>query len=46
LNLRYTNNIPKIIVNNKLVIKLGENPEFYKKSKYINIAYYFIRENI
>jgi hypothetical protein len=34
------------MINNKSVIKLEENPKFYKRSKHINIAYYFIRENI
>jgi hypothetical protein len=46
LNLKYTNSIPKIIVNNELTIKLEENPKFYKRSKHINIAYHFIKENI
>jgi len=46
LNLRYTNSIFKIIVDNKSAIKLGENFKFYKRSKHINIAYHFIRENI
>jgi hypothetical protein len=34
------------MIDNKSVIKLGENSEFYKRSKHINIAYYFIKENI
>jgi hypothetical protein len=46
LNLEYTNSIPKIMVDNESAIKLGENLEFYKRSKHIDIAYYFIRENI
>ena len=46
LNLGYINSIPKIMVDNESVIKLGENPEFYKRSKHIDIVYYFIRENI
>ena len=27
-------------------MKLGENPEFYKRLKYIDITYHFIRECI
>jgi hypothetical protein len=46
LNLGYINSISKIMVDNESVIKLGENPEFHKRSKYIDIAYHFIRENI
>jgi hypothetical protein len=46
LNLRYINSIFKIIINNELAIKLEENSEFYKRFKYIDIVYYFIRENI
>ena len=46
LNLGYTNSIPKIMVDNESAIKLEENSEFYKRSKYIDIVYHFIRENI
>ena len=37
-------NIPVIMEDNTGVIKLLDNPEFYKKTKYIDIKYYFIRE--
>ena len=30
--------------DNTGVIKLLDNPEFHKKTKYINIKYHFIRE--
>jgi hypothetical protein len=46
MNLGYTPSILKILLNNESAIKLGENPKFYKRSKYIDIAYHFIRENI
>jgi hypothetical protein len=46
LNLNTTNNIPIILVDNQGSLKLAENPEFHKRTKYINIIYYFIRECI
>ena len=33
-----------IIIDNKAARKLVENPEFYKRTKYIDIIYYYIRE--
>jgi seryl-tRNA synthetase len=44
LHLGYTPSIPTILVDNKATIKLGQNPEFYKRLKYINIQYYYIRD--
>jgi hypothetical protein len=38
LKLEYTNSIPQIIVNNKSVIKLGENPKFHKSVTRIDNA--------
>ena len=35
-----------ILTNNKSTRKLAENPKFHKRSKHIDIAYYFIRECI
>jgi hypothetical protein len=46
LKLGYTPSILKIMVDNQSTIRLGENPEFYKRIKHIDIAYHFIRENI
>ena len=46
LDLGYLYNIPTILVNNESAIKLGQNPEFYKKSKHIDIQYHYIREAI
>ena len=46
LNLGYNNIIPKILVDNTSAIKLAENLEFYKRSKYIEIIYHFTREAI
>ena len=37
-------NIPVIMEDNTGAIKLLNNPEFYKKTKHINIKYYFIKE--
>ncbi|KAI7974601.1 hypothetical protein EIK77_004065 [Talaromyces pinophilus] len=45
LKLGYTPSIPKIMVDNQSTIRLGENPEFHKRTKHIDIAYHFIREN-
>lgn len=42
LNIR----IPVILVDNTSIIKLAENPEFYKRSKYIDIIYHFNRETV
>ena len=46
LDLGYINSIPTILVNSKLAKKLAENLEFHKRSKYIEIIYYFIRQAI
>jgi len=51
----YFSNLLKIPINNKVLLlstnsksalKLANNPKFHKRSKYINITYYFIREAI
>ena len=38
--------IPILLTNSESTIKLANNPEFYKRSKHIDIIYYFIREAI
>ena len=38
--------IPPILSNSDLAIKLGENLEFHKRLKHIDITYHFIREAI
>lgn len=38
--------IPTILVDNQSAIKLAENPKFHKRSKHIDITYYFIRQSI
>ena len=38
--------IPKILLNNNFAIKLVENPEFYKRTKHIDIIYYYNREAV
>ena len=35
-----------ILTDSESARKLAENPEFHKRSKYIDIAYHFIREYI
>jgi len=35
-----------ILTDSQLAMKLGENPEFHKRSKHIDITYHFIRECI
>ena len=35
-----------IISDSNTAIKLAENPKFHKRSKYIDIVYYFTREYI
>ena len=46
LGLGYLPNIPTILVDNESAIKLGQNPEFHKRSKHIDIQYHYIREAI
>ena len=38
--------IPPILTDSESARKLGENPEFHKRSKHIDITYHFIRECI
>ena len=38
--------IVPVLTDSESARKLVENPEFHKRSKYIDIAYYFIRECI
>jgi len=35
-----------ILTDSQSAMKLGENPEFHKRSKHIDITYQFIRECI
>ena len=44
LSLNIPINILIIMEDNIKAIKLGYNAEFYKRTKYINIKYYYIRE--
>ena len=46
LDLGYIYNIPIILVDNESAIKLGQNPEFHKRTKHIDIQYHYIREAI
>jgi hypothetical protein len=48
-NKLYNNNnirILTLLTNSKSALKLANNLEFYKRSKHIDIIYYFIREAI
>lgn len=33
-----------LLVDNASAVKLARNPEFYKRSKYVNVRYQFVRE--
>ena len=46
MNLGYIHNIPLILEDNQSAIRLGQNPEFHKRSKHIDIQYHFIRKAI
>ena len=46
LSIKIPNTIPPILTDNTTAIKLVENPEFYKRSKYIRLAYYYTRTSI
>jgi hypothetical protein len=46
LKLKLPINIPPIMEDNNAALKLAENPEFHKRFKHIDIAYYFTREAI
>ena len=45
-NHKTNNRTPIILTDSESAIKLANNPEFHKRSKYIDITYYFIREAI
>jgi len=48
-NKLYNNNnirIPTLLTDSESALKLANNPEFHKRSKHIDITYYFIREAI
>ena len=38
--------VPTLFVDNASAIKLVKNPEFHKRSKHIDVRYYFIRERV
>ena len=38
--------IPKLLTDSESALKLANNPEFHKRSKHINMTYYFIRNSI
>jgi len=46
LNILISNKVPLLLTDSELALKLANNPKFYKRSKYIDITYYFIREAI
>jgi len=46
LNLGYKIPIPIILIDNQSAIKLANNPKFYKRSKHIDLIYYFTRQVI
>ena len=46
LSIRIPDTIPPILTDNQAAIKLAENPEFHKKTKHIDLAYFFTRENM
>ena len=46
MNLGYIHNTPLILEDNQYAIRLGQNPEFHKRSKHIDIQYHFIRKAI
>ena len=46
LGIKVIYKIPPILIDLASAIKLAKNPKFYKRSKYIDIAYYFLREAI
>ena len=39
-------NIKKLYYNNKSTINLSKNPEYYTRTKHINIQYHFVRDYI
>jgi hypothetical protein len=41
----YINTVP-LYINNNSALKLTRNPEFYSRSKYINVKHHFIREKV
>ena len=41
-----SNKVPLLLTNSESALKLANNPEFHKRSKYIDITYHFIREVI
>jgi len=41
----YFDNVP-ICVDNESAVKLSKNPEFYQRSKHIDICHYFLREHV
>ena len=42
----YNNKPIKIFNNNKEAITLSKNSEFYKRTKYIGVVYYWVKEVI
>ena len=46
LNIPINNKVLLLLTNSELALKLANNPKFHKRSKHINITYYFIREAI
>ena len=46
LSLPLTYNIPPILTDCDSAIKIAENPEFHKRSKHIDLAFHYTRDNI
>ena len=46
LNIPINNKTPLLLTDSESALKLANNPEFYKRSKHIDITYHFIREAI
>ncbi|CAL1687619.1 unnamed protein product [Lasius platythorax] len=38
------NEVPTLMIDNASAIKLVKNPEFHKRSKHVEVRYYFVRE--
>ena len=43
LKLRYT---PVLQVDNSATVKLAQNPEFHRRTKHIDVKYFFVREKV
>lgn len=46
LQLEYSTEIPKVLIDNYAAKRLAENPEFHKRSKHINLIYHWTRQQV